>query len=323
MKIGIGKIRRLQQCATESGHFIILAIDHRGNLRRALDPDNPEQVTYERMVDFKREVAAALSPAASAILLDPVYGAAQSVAAGAVSGHSGLVVAVEKTGYTGDPTARESRILPGWGVEQIGRMGASAVKLLIYYHPDAANAGEQEKLVEGIGDVCSRLEIPFFLEPLSYSLTDGQKSLAADERRAVVIETARRLTALGVDVLKAEFPVDSTVIEDEAEWADACSDLSAASRVPWVLLSAGVTFETYERQTIIACRAGASGVMAGRAIWNEAAQLEGSSRRDFLRRTASTRLMRLEETCKAYGRPWTSFYPGLEMTAGEGWYETY
>lgn len=323
MNIGIGKIRRLQQCASDQGHFIILAIDHRGNLRRALRPDNPEQVTYEQMVDFKREVAAALSPVASAILLDPVYGAAQSVATGAVSGHSGLVVAVEKTGYTGDPAARESQILPGWGVEQIARMGASAVKLLIYYHPEAANAPQQEDLVQEVGEACSRLDIPFFLEPLSYSLKEKQKSLATHERRAVVIETAKRLTALGVDVLKAEFPLDCTAIDDEAEWAAACRDLSAASRVPWVLLSAGVTFETYERQTIIACQAGASGVMAGRAIWNEASQLEGAARRDFLGQTARTRLLRLQEICKAHGRPWTSFYPGIEKTAGAGWYETY
>src|SRR5690606_29064096 len=122
MSPSIGKIRRLQQCATATGQFIILALDHRGNLRRALRPGDPESVTYAEMVSFKQEVSAALSPVATAILLDPVYGAAQSVAAGAVSGRSGLAVAVEETGYTGEPAARKSQVLPGWSVEKIARM---------------------------------------------------------------------------------------------------------------------------------------------------------------------------------------------------------
>jgi tagatose-1,6-bisphosphate aldolase len=323
MSIGIGKIRRLQQCATEEGHFIILAMDHRGNLRHALRPDDPDAVSYAEMVAFKREVAAALSPVATAILLDPVYGAAQAVAAGAVSGHNGLVVAVEKTGYTGDPHARASQILPGWGVAQIARMGGSAVKLLVYYHPDAPNAAEQEQLVYEVGAACARHDIPFFLEPLSFSLRAGEKKLPPDERRAVVVETAARLTLLGVDVLKAEFPVDSALVADEAEWASACRELSAASRVPWVLLSAGVSFDTYERQTVVACQAGASGVMAGRAIWKEASTLSGEARRTFLEETAAARLRRLTTVCQAHGRPWTASYPHLAQTAAEGWYATY
>ena len=161
MELSIGKIRRLQQCATDTGQFIILAMDHRGNLKRALQPSDPESVSYGEMVAFKRQVAAALSPATTAILLDPVFGAAQAVAGGAISGRSGLVVAVEKTGYTGDPTARESQILPGWSVAKIARMGATAVKLLVYYHPEAPNAAEQETLVQEVGEACARYDIPF------------------------------------------------------------------------------------------------------------------------------------------------------------------
>jgi tagatose 1,6-diphosphate aldolase len=323
MELTIGKIRRLQQCATAGGQFIILAMDHRGNLQRALQPDDLAQVTYEEMVAFKQEVSAALSPVASAILLDPVYGAAQSVAAGAVAGRSGLVVAVEETGYTGEPTARESKILPGWGVEQIARMGGTAVKLLVYYHPEAPNAAAQEQLVREAAEACARHEIPFFLEPLSFSLEGPRAKLSATERRAVVVETVRRLTPLGVDVLKAEFPVDSNEVQDEAVWADSCRELSAASTAPWVLLSAGVSFAIYERQTLVACQAGASGVMAGRALWNEAAALSGPARTAFLLQVATARLERLATLCAAHGRPWTDFYPELARPFGEGWYASY
>jgi tagatose 1,6-diphosphate aldolase len=271
MELTIGKIRRLQQCATAGGQFIILAMDHRGNLQRALRPDDPAQVTYEEMVAFKQEVSAALSPVATAILLDPVYGAAQSVAAGAVAGRSGLVVAVEETGYTGEPTARESKILPGWGVEQIARMGGTAVKLLVYYHPEAPNAAAQEQLVREVAEACARHDIPFFLEPLSFSLEGPRAKLGATERRAVVVETARRLTPLGVDVLKAEFPVDSNEVPDEAVWADACRELSDASTAPWVLLSAGVSFASTSGRRWSPARRAPAASWPGARVWNEAA----------------------------------------------------
>ncbi len=321
MKASIGKLRRLQQCATVDGVFNILALDHRGNLRRSLNPAAPEQVTYEEMVGFKQQVASALAPASSAVLLDPEYGAAQAVTARAVPGGVGLVVAVEKTGYTGDPAARESLILPGWSVEKIARMGASAVKLLLYYHPLAPNAGKQEALVREVSASCREVAMPFFLEPLSFSLDPAVKKLPSKEKRQVVVETARRLTPHGVDVLKAEFPLNIEDEPDENQWVAACEELSEASPIPWVLLSAGVNFEEFERQTAAACRAGASGVMAGRAVWKEAAELEGGDRELFLSTTATKRMLRLGNLIAEHGTPWTDFYsPSL---IEKGWYQQY
>jgi tagatose-1,6-bisphosphate aldolase len=317
----VGKIRRLQQCATSSGHFVILALDHRGNLRRSLNPAAPDKVTYEDMVAFKQQVTSALASSASAVLLDPEYGVAQAVTAGAIPGRSGLVVAVEKTGYEGHPAARASQILPGWSVEKIVRIGASAVKLLLYYHPQAPNAADQEMLVSQVGLSCRQYEIPFFLEPLSFSLDPAVKMLPSAAKREVVIETARRLTPLGVDVLKAEFPLDIADEADERVWAEACRDLSAASSVPWVLLSAGVSFDEFERQTEAACRSGASGVMAGRAVWNEAAELGDEDRLTFLRQVGRERLSRLENIVARYGRPWFAGRPTLVVE--EGWYKGY
>ena len=56
-------------------------------------------------------------------------------------------------------------------------------------------------------------------------------------KRAVVVETARRLSAIGGDILKAEFPYDASVSDPE-RWRDACAELDAASSLPWVLLPA-------------------------------------------------------------------------------------
>ncbi|MCI0398952.1 MAG: tagatose 1,6-diphosphate aldolase [Chloroflexi bacterium] len=317
----IGKIRRLQQCATADRHFVILAVDHRGNLRQALNPAAPETVSYQAMVRFKQQVVGALAPAASAVLLDPEYGAAQAVASGAVPGQTGLIVALEKTGYEGHTTARESQILPGWDVEKITRMGASAVKLLLYYHPQAPNSGEQEALVRQVAASCRQYDLPFFLEPLSFSLDPAVKKLPSSAKRQVVVETARRLTPLGVDVLKAEFPLNIADEADEKVWTDACLELSQASAAPWVLLSASVSFEQFARQTEVACQAGASGVMAGRAVWKEAADIDGEARQAFLRTVARDRLDRLGKIIAQHGQAWTSFRPNLVIE--EGWYHHY
>jgi tagatose 1,6-diphosphate aldolase len=323
MELTIGKIRGLQRCSAPNGTFTILALDHRGNLKRAFNPQSPDTVSYQQIVEFKRALTTALSPCADGILLDPVYGAAQTIASGAVHGSTGILVAVEKTGYAGDASERVTQILPGWGVDKIARMGAAAVKLLVYYHPEAPNAADQEAIVAWVAEQCQQNDVPLFLEPLSYSLDPLHPKLASAQKRWVVIETARRLTPMGVDVLKAEFPVNIGEEPDEKVWAEACGELSAASVVPWVLLSAGVSYEDFLRQTRIACQQGASGVLAGRAVWKEAVQLSAEALDAFLHTTATKRLTQLAEVVRVYAKPWTNFYPHLEATVGEGWYQQY
>ena len=72
-------------------------------------------------------------------------------------------------------TARVSRILDGWSVEKAKRMGASAAKLLVHYHPDAANAADQEALVARVAAECRDADLALFVEPLSFSLVEGEK----------------------------------------------------------------------------------------------------------------------------------------------------
>jgi tagatose-1,6-bisphosphate aldolase len=319
--LSIGKIRGLQQCATQRGALAIFALDHRGNLRRSLRPDAPDELPTAEMSAFKQQVIAAIAPAASAALLDPEVGGAQCVAAGALPGHTGLVMAVEATGYTGDPAARQSRILPGWSVAKAKRMGASAIKLLVYYHPDSPMAGEVEALVQQVAVDCADADIPLFLEPLSYSLDPNEAKLSGSERRRVVVETARRLVIPGVDALKAEFPLDFKAETDETVWAEACAELSDASAAPWVLLSASVDYETYLRQVTIACQAGASGVAVGRAVWKEAAILTGRERGAFLQGAGLERMRRITALCDALARPWMDFYAMPQVD--DAWFKRY
>lgn len=319
--LSLGKYRLLQQCSTTNGALAVFALDHRNNLRHALGGDNPDSVSDKDMLEFKQQVISVLAPASSAVLLDPEFGAGNCIASGVLPGTVGLLTAVEETGYMGDPTARQGQLLQGWSVAKARRMGATGIKILVYYHPESPTAAETEAMVRQVAADCAEYEIPLFVEPLSYSPYPDVKKLSPQERYEVVIETARRLTPMGMDILKAEFPLDITAEPDENRWLEACEALTKASVVPWVLLSASVAFETYLRQVVVACHAGASGVAVGRAVWQEATNLKGDERIAFLRDVAFRRMQRTTEVCDALGRPWGDM---LTPPAVEGkWYEAY
>jgi tagatose-1,6-bisphosphate aldolase len=319
----LGTRRGLEACASPRGTFAVLALDHRQNLRKELHPDAPEATTYDEMVAFKQAVIRALAPHATGSLLDPEIGAAQCIADGSLPGRAGLLVAIEATGYAGEATARVSRVLPGWSVEQAKRLGASAAKLLVYYHPDATNAADQERFVADVAAECQAADFALFVEPLGFDPATGGK-LTGDARRRCVVETARRMTALGADVLKAEFPYDVSVT-DEGAWRDACGELDAASAVPWVLLSGGVDDATFELQVSVACAAGASGVLVGRSVWAPAATMTPDDRDAWLMTEGRRRLERLVRLVDEDGRAWHA-RPNPVTTApapGDGWYRAY
>ena len=328
--ISIGKLRGLQQLSDSKGIMTMCAIDHRGALRRALNEKNPAAVTYQEIVDFKLDLCQAMAPFASAILFDPEYGAAQAVAAGLMPGAKGLLVSMEKTGYAGPGTARVTELLPGWDVKKAKRTGASAVKLLVYFRPDLKDVSSgQLDLVARLADQCVEEDIAFLVEPVSYPIEeDGASSQKfAEIKPGLVIETARQITALPIDVLKAEFPADMEFEQDELRLRRLCQELDQASRLPWVLLSAGADFDIFRRQVQIACEAGASGFLAGRALWQEGAQIRSRKERmSFFRDTAAPRLKELAEIADSYGSPWYSRLGaegGRFIPPAEGWYRSY
>jgi tagatose 1,6-diphosphate aldolase len=202
-------------------------------------------------------------------------------------------------------------------------MGANAVKLLLYYHPDALNAEDQERVLIEVAEDCADADIPLFLETLGYPIEPDMAKLTGEARRDVVVRTARRLTALGGDVLKCEFPYDAGVT-DRARWAEACAELEEASAIPWVILSAGVDDATFEAQTEVACAAGASGVLVGRSVWKEAAHMEGAERDVWLETVGVERMGRLVDIVESTATPWRERSGLVEQEApAEGWYRSY
>jgi tagatose 1,6-diphosphate aldolase len=188
-------------------------------------------------------------------------------------------------------------------------MGASAVKLLLYYNPGSTTASKQEDVVRAAVDECARHDIPLLVEPMTYHIVGGPRKGTAEfaaQKPRMVIDTAARLLPLGIDVLKAEFPADSDFEANDERMLDWCRELTdACGSRPWVLLSAGVAYPTFKRQVELACEGGASGFLAGRAIWQEVPGLPEGERDAFLQGEAARRLDELTDIANGRGKDWT------------------
>jgi tagatose 1,6-diphosphate aldolase len=331
-KLTIGKLRGLQELANNDGVFNICAMDHRRSMMRIMEGGHVVEgdTSYEEMAQRKLELCTYLAPHASAVLLDPLFGAAQSISHGALPKSTGLLVSLEASGYSGPSEFRMSELEEGWSVEKIKRMGASAVKFLIYYRPDLIElANKLMELVEAVGQECQKYDIPLVIEPLSYPLGEEAKNPAqfAAAKEQLVPKTAGHITALPVDMLKSEFPSDLRYNKDKGKLIEICRKLDKASKVPWVVLSAGVSFEVFCQQVEIACKAGASGFLAGRAIWQEAMNIDDPNERaKMLKTVGAERLNKLTEIAAKHAVPW---YQKLGLKSDElaktakGWYQQY
>ena len=317
--VSVGKYRALQRTSTAEGIFTILALDHQDSLRRAMNPSAPLSVTFDHLEKFKSQVIRSLAIETSGVLLDPVLGAAQAIQ-GNYLGTAGLLVELEKADYQLRPMPQNVEVLGSWSVEKIKRMGSDGVKLFFYYNPDLdALTTAQDEFIERVVSECGRYDIPLFAEPILLP-TDDTAGFARNFTRQL-IETAQRIEKLGVDVLKLEFPISRALEADEKTQREACEALTNTIEVPWVLLSAGVDFDTYCQQVEIACSAGASGYMAGRAVWGEAARIQDTVQRlEWLEVTGRKRLSILAE--KAGGG--TAWMTKLScQSVSTEWYATY
>jgi hypothetical protein len=128
-----------------------------------------------------------LTTPATAVLTDPDYGF-PAIVDGALPANIGLIAPLEVTNYTSHPSKRATTLIPGWDVAKLKATGCSGAKLLLYFHPGAANADSQTAIVDAIVEQCQQYNVPFFLEPVGYSL-DPTQPLSNAERRQVVVES--------------------------------------------------------------------------------------------------------------------------------------
>jgi tagatose-1,6-bisphosphate aldolase len=293
--------KTLADIASDDGVFAIIAMDQRNTLRRmfkALDIDASDH----DLRGAKADVARALTPAATGILLDPTYGVPAVTETQALAPDCGLLVAAEpsiRDSYNGEPrTHRDPELNARW----VAAQGGDAVKFLVQLRADRPNPkiGEPD-LVREVLDVCREIiadckstGLPAVIENLVYELPDEQ--LSGKTREDAIIHAATALDELDIDLLKLEYPGSPA----------ACRRLADALHRPWAVLSAGVPFEQFSDVLKIAFdEGGASGFIAGRSIWREALPLSGVERQRFLDTVARPRLDDLVTVANQRAHPWT------------------
>ena len=212
MTLRIGTVRGLDACASDTGRLSVLALDHRNNLRRMLGPDDPAAVTYEALVEAKRAVV-------RAIMHDGQRHPARS-GAGRRPGHQRTARCPARPGSSWPSRPAATRVRRRPGSAACSRTGAwprpsawapTPSSCCSTTTPTRRTPRSQEDLLIEVAEACADADLPLFLETLGYSIDESSPKLTGEARRDVVVRTARRLTALGGDILKCEFPYDPSV----------------------------------------------------------------------------------------------------------------
>lgn len=295
-----GKRDRLDALSTTSGVIEALAMDQRKSLRRMIAEAagaELDAISDERLAEFKAAVTQVLSQETSAILLDPDYGIEASHVR---SSDCGLLLAYELDGYENPRPNRMLALMPNQSVRRLRDLGAQGIKILLHYSPDDPPSANDEKcaLIERIGNECEALDLPFFLEPVSYD-PDGlePRSLEfAKQKPQWVVDMITEFSKdiYKVDILKVEFPVVAAYVEGSAvfqgqraygieeavEWFRVAD---AAARRPYIFLSAGVSSSEFLESLELALRANTrfSGVLCGRANWQDGVRAYARSASEF------------------------------------------
>ena len=281
-----GAARTLAPLARPSGALAMLAIDQREALRAMLAEHAARPVSDADMTDFKLAVARVLSPHASAILLDRQFVWDRALAAAAVAQDCALIAAADRfipsaTAFV-DSVEIDDEVVP----RDFARQGAVALKLLVVWRPDEP-PGPRIAMTLDFLQRCRSAGLISIIEPVARP----PRSDMPFDWDAGVIAAASELGSLGADLYKAEMPLHGR--GPEAAIRAACATLTETIESPWVILSSGVEPDDFPRALALACAEGASGFLAGRAVWRP---VIGRADRDAaLAGDATDRLKRLSE----------------------------
>jgi len=316
----------MKALANQRGVIAAAAMDQRGAFKKALAAVRGvdiREITPEMMREFKVAVSRVLTPHASAILLDPVFGleAARARAKG-----TGLLLAYELSGYDTTRPGRLPDLLPHLSVRRLVDWGADAVSINLYYtpHEDESVNDVKYAFVERIGAECEAHEVPFFLESVGYNPAGGDERSPefAKAKPEIVKRTMEEFSKpqYKVDVLKVEVPVSVEFVAGSEgfkgqkvytreEALRHFREAAGAATKPFIYLSAGVSHAQFLESLKMAGEAGAgySGVLCGRATWKDSLPIYGKqglkALEEWLQREGTRRINAVNEAIR-FATPW-------------------
>jgi sulfofructosephosphate aldolase len=243
----------LNGLADAAGCLTMLALDHRESLRTALSAGG-RQASEADVLSFKRAAIRELGPSASAVLLDRTAALDASTRA-LVPPDTAVVLAVDAFDQPPGAPVLASRLDDTVDVGMIRDAGASAVKLLVLWQN-----GQVHDEVSRSVRLAHRAGVA--------ALVEGIVRVGVDREEAV-LAAAGELCSCQPDIYKAEIP--GYVPGDVSRVRAAAERLTEVVRRPWVVLSNGVRTQHFVPGLREACAGGATGFMAGRAVFRDAA----------------------------------------------------
>lgn len=273
-----------------SGAFAMLAIDQRESMRAMFGETQKTPVSDGQLTDFKLAALRALSPLASAVLIDRQFAWRAAVDRNAVTPGCGLIAAADEFIPSADEIVSDVRIDEAVDPQAVKADGAVALKLLVLWRPDES-AQARQRMVQDFVARCRQAGLLSIIEPVSRKPRDGRPWDVNDGIQAA----AEELGDLGADLYKAEVPLHGK--GGERAVREASARLTRTIRGPWVVLSSGVTPDDFPQAVEWACREGASGFLAGRAVWRN---VIGSP--DIPRALAQDAAVRLARLCEVVDR---------------------
>ena len=269
----------LHAIARPTGTFAMVAMDQRESLRTMLR-EHGHDASDARVARFKEAVARELAPHASGFLIE-----ADHLETVAPHVPHGLILAVDvldqEEGAAVEDTSLDADPQPSEAV--------AALKLLVIWRDDERRA-ERIELSRRFVELAASHGLLSVLEPV----------VRHEDREWAIVEAARELGAVRPSLYKCQVPREGKGAQ--AEITRRAREIDAALPVPWVVLSQGVAADDFPLAVEASCRGGASGFLAGRALWT--ATLGADDPSELLRERSVRRLQELAEIVDAHGRPW-------------------
>jgi sulfofructosephosphate aldolase len=272
----------------------MVALDQRESLASMLRAHGADD-SGRAMTSFKLDLVRAVAPLASGLLINAGPGYRHIVTDRMLPSSCGLILAADELTQQPDGPVTSTAIDRSVDPRQAADEGAVALKLLVIWRADA-DPGRLVAMADEFIARCRSAGVLSILEPVAQPVEGAEREF---DRNSAILDAASALAPLRPDVYKAQVP--SAGQGPLSDLIARCERLDAIVPVPWVVLSNGVRAEDFPRAVEAACRGGASGMLAGRAVWSG---VLGAADHAAAVADAADRLRRLIDIVTAHGRDW-------------------
>ncbi len=232
---------------TQNGNYLMLAFDHRDSFRKLVSPLDPNKTPREELIDIKKKILNSLKDKFTGTLIDEEFGLQAYKSLGL---DSSFLLPIEESGYK--EVNGERITVVSKKASDLKSLGASGVKLLIYFNPDLESSKQQIQTAKNVLDDSHKNNLPLFLEIVTYNME-------GDDRVYKSLETFLNNDVVP-DVFKIEYPGSDYL---------ASKVTNLLKSTPWILLTRGANYTLFCEELRVSAQNGCRGFLAGRSVWQD------------------------------------------------------